>query len=65
MFVIKSTTLGMLVNTYLKLDANWNVRSHCISYAFSQQNRRGNLEFFMRIGMLAVLILCCLDSIRR
>jgi hypothetical protein len=46
MFVIKSTTQNMLVNTYLKLDVNWNVRSHCISYAISQENRGGNLEFF-------------------
>lgn len=36
----------MLVNTYLKLDVNWNVCSHCISYAVSQENRGGNLEFF-------------------
>jgi len=46
MFAIKSTTPDMLVNTYLKLDANWIVRSHCISYAISQENRRGNLYFF-------------------
>lgn len=36
----------MLVNTYLKLDANWNVRSHCISYVISHENRRWNLKFF-------------------
>lgn len=36
----------MLVNTYLKLDANWIVRSHCISYAISQESRIGNLYFF-------------------
>jgi hypothetical protein len=29
-----------------KLDVNWNVSSHCISYAVSQENRGGNLEFF-------------------
>jgi len=46
MFVIKSTTKNTLINTYLKLDANWYVGSHCISYAVSQENRRGNLEFF-------------------
>jgi hypothetical protein len=36
----------MLVNTYIKLDTNWNVRSRCISYAISEENRGGNLEFF-------------------
>ena len=53
----------MFVNSYLKLDANLNVRSHCIVFVLSQENIRGKLEFvLMRTGMFVVLLLCCLDS---